>query len=112
MAAPPARSPGLTLRAARVTLVASLLVATAAPALAQYRTAGTGFELFPSRKDQLTKAADAARWNLGPLRVAPWLGLRDVTYVREQSPTGGSARGDLTATAGAGLKVYLPLGSH
>jgi hypothetical protein len=100
------------LRVARATLAASLLVATAAPAFAQYRTAGTGFELFPSRKDQLTKASEAARWTLGPLRVAPWLGLRDVTYVREQAISGGESRGDLTAPAGAGLKVYVPLGTH
>ena len=113
MAASPETTPRPLLRTARAALVASLLVVTAAPALAQYRTAGSGFQLLVSRKDELTKASEQARWTLGPLRVAPWIGLRDVTYVREQQVTAGSgSRGDLTATAGAGLKVYLPLGTH
>ena len=76
----------------------------------QYRPAGTGFEPYESRKDALTKAMQQARWNWGGLHVAPWIGLRDVTY--QERGTADSTAGELTATGGAGLKGYLPLGAH
>ncbi|HXT21090.1 MAG TPA: hypothetical protein VN923_10090, partial [Thermoanaerobaculia bacterium] len=89
-----------------------LLLAVAAPAAAQYRDAGEGLELLPNRKEQLEKALDDAPWTFGKLRVAPWIGLRNVNYVRELDAQGREQEGDLTATAGAGLRAYLKLGTH
>jgi hypothetical protein len=61
---------------------------------------------------QLEKAIEEARWRLGDVRIAPWIGLRDVTYVRELDAQGREQQGDLNVTAGAGLKAYLKLGEH
>jgi hypothetical protein len=89
------------------------LLAVPAAATSQYREAGSGVEILPSRKQLLEEAVEEARWRLGALRVAPWIGLRDVSYVRGErraDDTGDEADSDLTATAGAGLKAYLPMG--
>ncbi|MCG8461076.1 MAG: porin family protein, partial [Holophagales bacterium] len=55
---------------------------------------------------------DDARWSFGALRVQPWIGVRDVSYVTDQSV--GDAvdaeqadENDLTVTAGAGIRAYL-----
>ncbi|HEV8630945.1 MAG TPA: hypothetical protein VGV61_11555 [Thermoanaerobaculia bacterium] len=97
----------------QVVALVALAALAATPAAAQYRAAGSDLELIPNRKQQLEKAVEQARWSLGAIRISPWLGVRDVTYVRELDPqTGERQRGDLTATAGAGLKAYLPLGEH
>jgi hypothetical protein len=87
-----------------------LLLAVASPVVAQYRAAGTGLDLLPNRQEELTKAMQQARWNWGGLRVAPWIGVRNITYEERGTPDG--PKGELTATAGAGLKGYLPLGAH
>lgn len=84
-------------------------------AAAQYRQAGTGVDILPSRQRQLEEAIEQARWSLGQLRVAPWIGISDVSYVRGErrgSETGASGDGqsDLTATFGAGLRAYLNAG--
>jgi hypothetical protein len=100
--------------AARVILALVSAAAVSLPASAQYRDAGTDVEVLPSRKEQLDEAVEQARWRLGRLHVAPYIGIRDVSYVRgESSATGaGAAAGetsDLTATLGAGLRLYLPM---
>lgn len=101
-------------RAARRRLIraALLLSILAAPATAQYRAAGSDLEILPNRKKQLEDAMKEARWNLGDVRIAPWIGLRDVNYVRELDPQGRQKPADLTITAGAGLKAYLKMGEH
>ena len=88
-----------------------LLVATA-PAVAQYREAGAELQIQPNRKDQLEGAMQEAPWHLGKARLAPWIGLRSVDYVRELDAQGRQRPGDWTATAGAGLRGYLKLGTH
>lgn len=53
---------------------------------------------------------EEARLHLGPVRIAPWLSLKDIAWI--ESGTGEEdSGGDLTATAGAGLKAYLRSGS-
>jgi len=99
-----ARRPGLRL--------ALLLTLVAGPAAAQYRAAGSDLELFLNTKKELEKSMADAPWNIGAVRVAPWIGLRDVAYVRELNASGEQQEGDLTITAGAGLKGYLPLGKN
>ncbi|HEV8241701.1 MAG TPA: hypothetical protein VGS57_20220 [Thermoanaerobaculia bacterium] len=89
-----------------------LTFAMALPAVAQYRPAGADLEAPTDRKDELQKAMEQARWHLGSIRVAPWIGLRSLDYVRELDSNGRQQKGDVTLTAGAGLKAYLPLGTH
>lgn len=85
-----------------------------APALlaqsTQYTPPGTLGRPMVDRREALERAVEQARWRLGAVRVEPWIGLREVARV-EQESTDGTAESDLTATAGAGLQFYLPLGS-
>lgn len=54
---------------------------------------------------------EEARFHLGPVRVAPWLGLRDAAYVRSfLSAAGEETPSGFTATVGAGLRTYLRTG--
>lgn len=89
-----------------------LLLAAAVPAAAQYREAGSELQAPPNRKDQLEKAMADAPWHFGKARVAPWIGLRSIDYVRELDAQGRQRPGDWTATGGAGLRAYLKLGTH
>lgn len=89
-----------------------LLLVAAAPAAAQYREAGSELQVLPNRKDQLEKAMDEAPLHLGKARLAPWIGLRSIDYVRELDAQGRQRPGDWTATGGAGLRGYLKLGTH
>lgn len=58
---------------------------------------------------------EEARWTAGPFRLQPWLGLRDVSYVSSQQSASEDEEqdndGQLTVTAGAGLRAYAPVGS-
>jgi hypothetical protein len=97
------------------TLTALTLLA-AAPAgaqLSQYTAPGTLLERGTSKKEQMEKAVESARWRLGPLRVAPWFSIRDAAYVSDvfAGLEGGSdEEPDFTITAGAGAQGYLPIG--
>ncbi len=55
-----------------------------------------------------------AEWNLGSVRLRPWLGVRDASFVTFQDdlsdPRASDAENDFTATVGAGLRGYLPTG--
>jgi len=102
----------------QATLWAALLSLALSPdALAQFRQytpPGESVEPGPSRQQQLEEEMADARWRAGPLRLAPWLGLRQVQYVDNlfavsRGDTAEDAS-DLTATAGLGLTAYLPLG--
>jgi hypothetical protein len=57
------------------------------------------------------EAVAKARWRFGALRVEPLVSLRELAWV-EQAGTAGENVRDLTATAGAGLEAYLPVGSR
>lgn len=104
------------------TAVASTLLASAVlagPAWGQFEqytepgtlsTASSGVD-----RTALEEAVEAARWHLGPVRLDPWLGLRDLAWVDNPagvtSDTGGeTVDSDLTASVGAGLRAYLPTG--
>lgn len=114
------RPRALAVRLSRPALTASaLLLALAAsvvPAAAQMTPAGTGATVEASRQDQLEAALEEARYRLGPWRVAPWIGIENVSYVRGEQLAGesgdGDDDGDLTATAGAGIRAYLPFRSE
>lgn len=59
---------------------------------------------------EVDRLLDEARWRVGPFRMAPFFGLENLGYV--DNAFAGTAEGvsDVTATAGAGLAVYLPTG--
>lgn len=59
------------------------------------------------RREALRRAVDEARWRLGPLRLDPWLALRELAWVEQRGEDG-----DLTASLGAGLRGYVPVGSR
>jgi hypothetical protein len=44
------------------------------------------------------------------VRIAPLVGFRDVSYVRDLFSNGAKARSDVTATVGAGFRAYLRTG--
>lgn len=81
-----------------------------APAAAQYSAPGvaTPSEEIPS-EDGFEESIKAAPWTLGGVRVLPWAGLRDAGFVRTQGGD-GSDDDDFTATIGAGVRAYLPVG--
>ncbi len=78
-----------------------------AQALLQYTLPGGPQEKPESRREELEREVAAARYHLGPVRVAPWATLRDLAYVRSLLASGVQLPNDLTATAGAGFRAYL-----
>jgi hypothetical protein len=76
----------------------------------QYRTPGGPTGRPESRKKALENAVAAARWRLGPVHAEPWVGVKNVDYIDNALGTAGKGTGDLTATAGAGLRAYLRTG--
>jgi hypothetical protein len=87
------------------------LVLTANPAgaqfLVQYTPPGGPQERPESRRELLEREIAAARYRLGPVRVAPWAAVRDLAYVRSLFTTGERLPSDFTATVGAGFRAYL-----
>jgi hypothetical protein len=79
--------------------------------LVQYTPPGGPQERPETRRAELERELEAARYRLGPVRVAPWATLRDVAYVRSLFVSGQSLPNDLTATVGAGFRAYLRNGS-
>jgi len=63
-------------------------------------------------QERVKAAMDEARYHLGPLRYAPWLALKDVTYYDNVYGTTTDKVSDYTATLGAGLHGYVPLASR
>lgn len=96
---------------ASVGLAVCLFMPVAAFAqFAQYTPPGEVEGRPESRQERLEEAMEEARWRLGPVRVDPWLGLQDVGWADNLA---GDREGDesrFTATAGAGLRAYLPTG--
>ena len=90
-----------------------ILVASgvAAPLGAQYTSPGslTQSAGIPDEKTFETHIDESA-WKWGGLRVSPWVGLRDASLVSTSTSQQGSTDEDFTATAGAGLRGYLPTG--
>lgn len=83
-------------------------------AAAQYTVLGGSAGPGAPEEETLRESVEEARWSVGPLRLQPWLGLRDVSYVRQQQSVSGeaAARDQLTVTVGAGLRAYAPVGSR
>jgi len=64
-------------------------------------------------RETMAEAVSDARWQVGGLRLDPWLALRDVSW--HDNPGGqpegsGEPESDVAAVGGAGLRAYLPTG--
>lgn len=98
-----------------LTVLTLLAAAPAGAQFSQYTAPGSLLERNISKREQLQNAADNARWRLGPLRLAPWVSVRDAAYVSDVfagvEGAADSEEPDFTITAGAGLQGYLPIGS-
>ncbi|HEX2254277.1 MAG TPA: hypothetical protein VHQ65_13480 [Thermoanaerobaculia bacterium] len=94
-----------------ILLALSTLLAADAVAQATQYTAPGGSNLGGTRsKEDLEREMAEARWSLGPVRLAPWIGVRDLAWVDNVYAEGGDETSDVTVTAGAGLTAYLPTG--
>ena len=95
--------------------LAALLVAfaaVAAPAGAQFVQYAPPGEIrldAETMEERLEAAIRDAKWRAGRWYLSPWLAVRDVALV--DSPS-GSGTSRLTASAGAGLRVYRPVGAE
>ncbi|HKI04887.1 MAG TPA: hypothetical protein VKK31_23105 [Thermoanaerobaculia bacterium] len=92
-----------------MTLTFCLLAGGAGAQVFQYTPPGGPREL-ETRKEALARELEAARYHLGPVRIAPWATLQDVSYVRNLFATGPTPPDDVTATLGAGFRAYLHSG--
>ncbi|MBP1642777.1 MAG: putative beta-barrel porin 2 [Acidobacteria bacterium] len=92
-------------------VVAAVLASPLAAQSTQYVDPGSLGTAPLDRREALRTAVEEARWQAGPVRVEPWLSLREVAWV-EQADADGRTSGDLTVSVGAGLAAYLPLGAH
>jgi hypothetical protein len=91
---------------ASMTLSLCLLAGSAGAQVFQYTPPGGPQEQEP-RKEALEREVQNARYHFGPVRVAPWATLRNVSYVRNVFATVEAPPDDLTATLGAGFRAYL-----
>lgn len=97
----------------RLFIVVALGLVLAAPAAAQftqYFAPGSMAETEDPLEKQIKQAMEQARWHLGPIRLQPWIGLRNLGYIDNVYGTETNKKSDFTASAGAGLRGYLPLG--
>jgi hypothetical protein len=86
------------------------LASSAKSQFLQFTTPG-GPEARPeSTQERLEREIRQAPLRLGPARIAPLFGFRDVAYVRDLFDSGSQIRSDVTATVGAGFRAYLRTG--
>lgn len=77
----------------------------------EYTAPGSLTEVRLPRREGIAKGIAEARWHLGGLRLDPWLSVQNLSYVNDVfSGSGGTAVSDVTASVGAGLRAYLPVG--
>lgn len=99
-----------------LSLLLLLLGSPAAAQFRQYTPPGEVSGSSGSRQKQLEEEMAEARWQAGPVRIAPWFGIRQAQYVDNifavDSGDPEEDTSDLTVTAGLGLTAYLPLGSR
>jgi hypothetical protein len=92
-------------------VLAVLAVALAAPArgqFQQYVTPGGPQARLDNKREALEKAAEEARFHLGPIRLSPRFSLRDGSWIDEASGPGTPS--DYSLTVGGGVRAYLRAG--
>jgi len=87
-----------------------LLAGSAKSQFLQFTPPGGPDERPETTEERLEREIRQAPYHLGPVRIAPLVGFRDVAYVRDLFETGDSIDSDITATAGAGVRAYLRTG--
>ena len=99
---------------AKLLLAGVIAVVATAPAaraqFTQYAAPGSLAQGEESTKERLQKAMEQARWRLGSLRLEPWVGLGNLTYYDDVEPWREGKQSGVTASAGAGVTAFLPLG--
>lgn len=96
---------------AALAVAATLWAGTAAAQSAQYTAPGSSGVADPVTKEEIEQRMAEARWRLGPVRLAPYLGVRGLSWVENVfADEEGGGTSDLTASVGAGLTAYLPTG--
>lgn len=91
-------------------LLALTLAQDAAGQFAQYTQPGGGPASNVPNQEEVERQVEEARWHFGGLRVAPWFGLQNLSYVDNAFAGTEEGVADITATAGAGVSAYLPTG--
>jgi hypothetical protein len=76
----------------------------------QYTAPGGPQERPESRETRLQREMDGASYHLGPVRIAPAFGIKDVAYVRSLFDADTVSSADVTATVVAGARAYLRTG--
>ncbi len=102
-----------TARAASILHQILLLSVAALPAAAQfqqYTPPGQLSDHGPSQQVQLETALEEALWKAGAFRIQPWVGVKDAAYIDNVYATNTDAVSDFTATVGAGLRFFVPIG--
>jgi hypothetical protein len=93
-------------------VVALLGPAAARAQFVQYIAPGSLAEQAESRKEAAERAMEAARWRVGPLRLAPSFELKNLGYLDNVYGTETDVTSDYTATVAVGLSAYLPVGQR
>lgn len=94
-------------------LVVWLFCLLAIPSHAQFSGYfAPGEQLFeaPLSLQTLQTAMEAARWRLGPLRLAPYFALRNLQYLDNVYGTAQGKVADFSAAVASGLLGYVPFG--
>ncbi|MFN7986170.1 MAG: outer membrane beta-barrel protein [Thermoanaerobaculia bacterium] len=98
-------------RAARLAALALTLAGVARPARAQlFGGANVPFQRTLTTREEVEQESETARFRLGPVKVMPVLGLRDVGYNDNVTGSPTNPVSDWTATIAGGAKVLVPFG--
>jgi hypothetical protein len=89
----------------------SILFLSACSALGQMASDTVPRERTIPRREQMDRDLEEARVHLGPFRIEPLFGLRDVGYENNVFGTTENPVADWRATVSAGADVILPIGS-
>ncbi len=77
----------------------------------QYTTPGRPSNPRPiPTKEEFKSKLDSSPWKAGSIRLSPWLGLQNATFIDNLNNLGQDEGNDFTLTVGAGLRGYLPAG--
>ncbi len=87
-----------------------LLAGQAAAQFTQYTSPGSLAIIEAPLREQVAASMEKAPWHLGPVRLLPWIGLRNLTWYSNVYEAPDAEQDDLSATVGAGLNAYLPVG--
>ena len=98
-------------RAARLAALALTLAGVSRPARAQLLGgANVPFQRTLATREAVERESETARFRLGPVKLMPVLGLRDVGYNDNITGSPLNPVSDWTATIAGGAKLIVPIG--